>query len=210
VFAAPFAFTDPAWLAQQYVECVTKLSACAKPDRLFEDVRSLIISCGVPITHDAYFVCRCAAALGTCALALLARTRLREPQTSFVIAASAATYLVLFNPRTLSTSYAIAVAWAALLFVHAAISGRTRTTLAAFVVLVCWTLSSPWAVPLRHWLKPLAGLVFGGMLIALIRRPRYEHSGAGRSPLNTLKTPARCDVDAVEAHTGTIHSAPKA
>jgi hypothetical protein len=88
--------------------------------------------------------------------------RLREPHASLVIAAFAVSYLILFNPRTQSTSYAMTGALAALLAPMHAAEGRRLRACTQLLLCLTWTVNYNWPgfAFIECWLKPLAAVVF--------------------------------------------------
>jgi hypothetical protein len=160
VFAAPFLLRDNAYVMAQYSDCLAKLKLCENPDRLFEDTRGLLASVGWLLSHATYLVVRGCAAVATFGLCWLARTRCRDPRTSFLIAAFAASYLMLFNPRTLSTSYVMVGSSAALLASVYLLQRRWRPLSIMLGILFAWTLSYHVVGFVEHWLRPLACFAF--------------------------------------------------
>jgi alpha-1,2-mannosyltransferase len=165
----PWLFRDSTYVLTQYSECLTKLGMCATPNRQFEDVRGLLTILGWSMSFAIYLLARMVAALCVLASCFWARWRAREPLGTFLIAAIASCYLMLFNPRTLSTSYVMTVSSAALLAVSYAFQRRKLATLTLVAIILCWSVSYhvlPW---IAHWLKPLACIVF---LLVLARELR--------------------------------------
>jgi hypothetical protein len=172
IFAAPWLLRDNAYVNQQYADCLTKLQLCSNPDRLFEDLHGLLTTLHIALSQGAYLTIRGGAALCVLALAYWVRRRVLEPHASFLIAALAGSYLMLFNPRTQSSSYVMVVAPAALLCALALLEGsrarlRARVTLA---IVVCWTISHHMVAAVEFWLRPVACLVFFAVLVDQIRR----------------------------------------
>ncbi|HVZ34786.1 MAG TPA: hypothetical protein VG963_20305, partial [Polyangiaceae bacterium] len=124
----------------------------------YENLRGLLACLGGSLPMWAAWL----AALATLGLCGHLQRRLREPYASLVVAAYAVSYLILFNPRTQSTSYAMVGAVAALLAVtHAARGRRLRACLPVLLCLT-WTVNYNWSgfAFIECWLKPLAAVVF--------------------------------------------------
>lgn len=164
-FAAPWLFADHAYLAAQWAACVAKLRLSADPDRLFEDLRGFVSTLGLSLSAATYTALRALAALATLALAGRAKQQLAEPRASFAICALGLTYLMLFNPRTLSSSYVMPGACAALLGAQYILQRAKVRALVVLGIVFAWTLNHhvvPWV---EYWLRPLASMVFAGLLM---------------------------------------------
>jgi hypothetical protein len=161
-FLAPWLVRDHDYVMQQYTDCLTKLGMCATPGRLFEDVRGLFAAGGWVMPHAAYLVLRLAAALVVLGICSYIRKQVREPRASLFIAAFAASYLMLFNPRTLSTSYVMVVSYAALLTALYILQLRKPAALVMGAIVLSWTVSYHMVGLgfIQHWLRPLACLAF--------------------------------------------------
>lgn len=164
VFGTPWLLRDPIWLAHQYAVCWSKLRMCAAPDRQFEDIRGLLFSLGISLSSEEYLVIRAIAAVCVFAIAWRARPSASEPMSSFVLCALAANYLVLFNPRTLSTSYVMTAAFAGLLAARNGLRSQYRGAIVLTVIAMIWNLSGNFAGSSKYWLKPLAGILLLGVL----------------------------------------------
>jgi hypothetical protein len=147
----------------QYQDCVAKLALCANPDRLFEDVRGLLTQAGVTLSSRNYLLLRTGAALSVFALAVRA-LRVEEPRSTFLVSSLALAYLMLFNPRTLSSSYALTGAVSALLGAQYLLQRRYRLTVAILAIQLAWSINHhvvPWV---EFWLRPLACVAFFAVL----------------------------------------------
>jgi hypothetical protein len=156
----PFVSAGPDYAIAQYIECARKLRACAQPDRLFEDLRSLLWVVHVRPPERILFAVRAAFALLVLALCALLRQRLREPLASCHVLAVSVSYLMLFNPRTLSTSYVMVAGFSALLAAAHWLHGRQLTAAAFAACTLAWNLSHhvlPW---IEHWSHALACCAF--------------------------------------------------
>ena len=163
--ALPWLLRPHAYVMAQYRDCWTKLGMCATPDRLFEDLRGLLATVGWLMPHSIYLLVRAGAALGVLGIALRAKQRLSEPNRSLSIAALAASYLMLFNPRTLSTSYVIPAAWCGLLAGMYIVQQRRREAAVMALILSSWTISYHEFGFVVHWLRPVGCIAFGVMLL---------------------------------------------
>lgn len=172
VFAAPFLLRDAEYVITQYTECLAKLKLSENPDRLFEDIRGLLASLGWLMPHVTYLVVRVCAAVVTLALCWMAQHRSREPRTSFLIGAFAASYLMLFNPRTLSTSYVMVGSSASLMAAVYLLQRRLRPLSIMLGILLAWTLSYHVLGFIEHWLRPLACIAF---CVVLVREALAPH-----------------------------------
>ncbi|MDB4974452.1 MAG: hypothetical protein JWN48_2793 [Myxococcaceae bacterium] len=156
VIAVPWLFRDHTYVLAQYRGCLAKLRLCADPDRLFEDLRGLLASVGVSLTARTYTGLRMLAALGVLGFGRWTCARLDEPRAAIVICALSGSYLMLFNPRTLSSSYVLPGAFVALLAAESALTRRWKPTVALVSIAVAWSVNHhvvPWV---EYWLRPLA------------------------------------------------------
>jgi hypothetical protein len=187
---APWLFRDHAYVVAQYGDCFVKLRACANPGRQFEDIRGLVTSLGVVVPQSEYMVIRGVAAtlcLGAC---LRARRSTPEPFAAFLITSFVLTYLVLFNPRTLGTSYAMPGAMVALLAGRHALSGKAKWAVLALVISLAWTVNFHDVPFVKSWLRPLAALVFAGVLVHELREAAAPVTTSGERP--EARRRARC------------------
>jgi hypothetical protein len=176
VVLAPLLVNDAAYLMSQYATCVTKLGMTSTPDRLFEDLRGLLASLGWWMPHPVFLAARALAALGVLWLCWRARRQLPGPEAAVLTAALAVGYLMLFNPRTLSSSYVMTGSLAGV-FAAVYLFERQRALL---LVMACsslsWTLNRHWHgfAFIRYWLQPCACLAFLAVFAreALVPRQR--------------------------------------
>jgi hypothetical protein len=147
----PLLVRPDGYAVAQYADCIRKLALCAEPDRLFEDLRGLLVTCGVELSSRAYTLLRTVAAL----LALAWAVRWRR-QTCAIATA----YLVLFNPRTLSSSYVMPGGYAALALVDPL--QRRQRGRAVFLAAIClaWSINHHVVPQVQYWLRPLAAIMF--------------------------------------------------
>jgi hypothetical protein len=164
---APLLLGDASYWIAQYSACITKLGMTSTPNRLFEDVRGLFASFGWLMPHPLYFALRSLAAVGALWVCWRARHNLCEPQATVLVAAIAVGYLMLFNPRTLASSYAIASCMAGLLAAAYFFERRPAAALTLALSTLAWTVNRHWLGFgfIQGWLKPGACLAFDGLLI---------------------------------------------
>lgn len=163
VFAVPWLFAEPSYVAREYVSCLRKLSLSAYAGPRYENLCGLFASVG---RHFPAWLCW-PAALGTLGLSLRVQRREREPYASLLIAAFAGSYLVLFNPRTQSTSYVLTGSIAAVFAAIQLIEQQPRWASALFLLCGVWTVNYNWTgfAGIEYWLKPLGGLAFASFLL---------------------------------------------
>jgi hypothetical protein len=173
----PFALSEPSYALEQYLSCARKLQQCAQPDHQFEDLRSLLWTLQLELPDGVFFALRAACAIAVLALGAKLLRRCREPFATSQVLALALGYLMLFNPRTLSTSYVMVTGFGALFAVAHERAGRPRTAAAYALCVLAWHLNRHvfgWA---QHWLNPLAGAVYCGLLVREAWLPRQAQLG---------------------------------
>jgi alpha-1,2-mannosyltransferase len=176
LIVSPWLLRDHAYVVAQYRACWLKLQLCATPNREFEDLQSMFDSFGFHASQARFMGARALAALGCFGLAVWTRKRVREPRASLLVAMLAGSYLVLFNPRTLSSSYALTVGPGALLAAVWLLERRTRIAAASLAIVLCWTVSYQLLPFIQHWLRPLACSAWLALLI------HYVASSDARRP----------------------------
>jgi hypothetical protein len=183
VIMFPWLLRDHAYVVAQYQACWSKLQMCATPDRQFEDLQSMLDSFGYHTSQATFMRVRGVAALGILGLGVWTRRRVREPRASLLIAALAGSYLMLFNPRTLSSSYALTVGPAALLAAVFVLERRTRGAAVMLGIVLCWTVSYQLLPFIQHWLRPLACIAFLAVLIQEVAASDARRPAALCAPL---------------------------
>lgn len=163
VALVPFALAPPDYVLAQCRGWLAKLAASSQPDRLFEDLRGLASRCGWDLSHAALRVVRGIAALGALALVREIGRRRREPEASFLVFAVAASYLMLFNPRTQPNSYVILVPAVALAAAVMRARGRRRAFFALVLITASWCCGMLSLT--LFWLRPLTAIVFAALTI---------------------------------------------
>ncbi len=163
-FLVPWLVADPAYVAEQYATLLPKLSLGAKPEPHYEDLRGMVATFGWVIPHDVATVLRVVAAFATLAIGAVARRRVREPYAIALIVALAAAYLMVFNPRSQSSSYAIPGAIVAVLAAMYWCERRRGAFVVVLLMQVAFTLNHNYLPPIELWLKPLALIALGAFV----------------------------------------------
>lgn len=163
--ALPIVLAGPAYTREQYVSCARKLQRCAQPDRLFEDVRSLLWLLNVHCSERSLFAIR-----GVCALIVLAacarlQRHARPPLASSYVLSLCFAYLMLFNPRTLSTSYVMVAGFAGLLAAAHWHAGRLRLAAGFAGCALAWNINHHVVGGVQHWLNAVACMVFVALIL---------------------------------------------
>jgi len=177
-FGAPFLIRDHAYLTAQYTGSVSKLAMSANPGRQFEDVRGLIATMGGHLPQRAYLVVRATAALGVLGLGVRVRRMMQEPEASFFVTALALSYLMLFNPRTLTSSYVMTGCVAALLAARSVLRRRWGEAASLGAILLAWSVNHAVVPFVEHWLRPLACVAFFALLGREVQRARSAPAAA--------------------------------
>ena len=170
---APLLVDDVPYWAEQYSTCLTKLRMTSTPDRMFEDLRGLLAALGWLMPHPLYLAIRALAAAGVLWLCWRARRNLREPQATMPMASLTVGYLMLFNPRTLSSSYTMTSCMAGLLAAAYLFERQRAAALTLLLIAVAWTVNRHWPgfSFVKDWLKPAACLAFDALLIREVFAP---------------------------------------
>jgi hypothetical protein len=121
--------------------------------------------------HSLYWWVRVFAAMATLFSCVMAHRRMRDPYATVFTAAFAVTYLMLFNPRTQSTTYSIVGCLAAVLAAVCALDGRRKLAAAITVIVLAWTVNAHTFHFIEFWLKPLACVFFAVLLMQELVRP---------------------------------------
>jgi hypothetical protein len=172
-FVAPLLLGDTSYWIEQYTMCASKLSMTSTPNRLFEDLRGLFAPLGWLMPHPLYLVIRALAAGAALWICWRARRNVREPQATVLIAALAAGYLMLFNPRTLSSSYTMTSCMAGLFAAAYLFERQPARALTLSLTALVWTVNRHWPgfSFIQGWLKPAACVVFDALLIREVFAP---------------------------------------
>lgn len=162
---APFAAGPADYVIAQWSACWDKLALSAIPPPTYEDLRGLLATFGWTMPHRLSTAIALVAALGVLIACYAARRRLRDPYATVLVVGFAATYLMLFNARTQSTSYTMPVAIASVLAGSYLIERRRGAVAMMVAVLVGWSINHHWVAAVELWLKPLSAAVFGAWLV---------------------------------------------
>ena len=190
----PFLCAEPAYAWRQYEMALAKMGRATLPLQRYNDLGSLLRTLGLQPPERVLAAVRVAAALGTLGLGWIGLRRWGGARGAVLVLSLAATYLMLFNPRTETNSYlilspavAVFAAWA--LFVDR--RPWTGWTLAAIGLgLGSDNYGTAFDVWTNYWLKAVLGILFFGYLAWLVL--------GGRSPA----TPARGTPEPDEASGG--------
>jgi alpha-1,2-mannosyltransferase len=156
------------WQYQQFWE---KLSVAEAPTRAFCDFRGIFWTFGWIMPVKLYTFIQMFAAGGTLLMCFVARMRHREPFRAIYLAALAAVYLMLFNPRTESNSYVILEPYiaipAAMMFF-----GWKRPLAGIFLIFLSVLMfCDGWAYhATENWLKAITCIVYSAFLAREIFR----------------------------------------
>lgn len=111
----PFAHLDFAYVQEQYALAFEKLGRSSQPGaKPYDDFVGILRRLGVELPQIARTAIAGAMALVTLALAARARRQGTAAEGFWALTALAATYLMLFNPRTEMNSYVILAPWLAM------------------------------------------------------------------------------------------------
>ncbi len=168
----PVLHPDPAYALEQYGQGWHKLTRSAQPgSKSYDDFVGLLRSLGITLPQAVRTAIALLAALLTLLLARLGLKRGGPMQGAWILAALAAAYLMLFNPRTETNSYVILAPWLALLAAASFFDRGDRRMFVVFVVgclaLGCDNYGRPFHEATRGLLKPAVALVF--MLYLAVR-----------------------------------------
>lgn len=175
LFAAPFLLQSTAYVWRQYELAVTKMTVSGTADAskfVASDLSGMLSYFGVPTEPHQLLPVRAAAALVTAGLALVARRRWPEPLAAMWVFVLATSYLMVFNPRNESNTYAV-VAPALALVAALAFLVRRRPAALLFAVLFAQAtcnLYRPLLPGVQYWLKPASVLLFLGYVAVWIGR----------------------------------------
>ena len=172
VLLLPLLVVDHRYLMAQYEACWAKTVISGRPARMFDDVRGLLAPLWI-MPHAVYGVVRLIMGALALAICALARRRIREPLAIALIAALAATYLMLFNPRTQPNSYVLVASLAGPLAAAWFIQGRVRLALAVALICGAWSIDVHiFGDVLEHWWRPLWAVAFGAVVVREAIGPR--------------------------------------
>ncbi len=180
----PFLHPDPAYVLDQYHAALVKLLNAADPGGgRWSDLTGLLGRLGLSVPEGVMTAVRVAAALATLALAAAAVRRHPAGRAGFLLYALAATYLMLFNPRTETSSYGMLAAAIAPLAAAAWLEER-RAGLALALIGLCLGLGVQAYGQAVYsatdlWFKPAVAAVFAVILVRRALGP-WPDAATGR------------------------------
>jgi hypothetical protein len=186
VLLVPFLTAPPAYVVSQYAACWEMLGIAAHVGVIvpWPHLFGALGVLGLDVSEHAQTSVRVVAALVVLALAIVARRRHGREQAAIEIFSLAATYLMLFNPRTENNTYLMIGPAVAVMAVQAWIDGERRSEaclLMAIAIAYSTTRTLTHAFPFQRsdiWLRPAITLIYTAYLVARITTAR--HSLVGR------------------------------
>jgi len=204
VLLLPFLTQRPQFAYHQYLLCLAKLRIASNPVEHaatnYNDLFGLLSTFGLTVSSPVQTLLRLLAAGGTLGLCYLVRRRWDRVHAAAAILALAASYIMLFNPRTEGGTYVVAAAalsafaaWAFLVD-RAVVAAWVLTALsagwvAAYNVSHGLWLASRWArtqvlgdpppvkpFESRYWLSPLLAIIFLAYLVYLVLSNHYSQA----------------------------------
>lgn len=167
-FALSFAHYDPDYVLRQWQMCVEQVrTASMPPSNHFDDIAAMFRTFGLNIPDEKWFPVRALFAPLTLLLAWWLKRLYPELIAPFLIAAAAAVYLMLFNPRNETNSFLILSPYIAL-FAALIFREKRVTKLSWLLVFLCIGFGSDTYGDIykitRIWFKPLLACIFLGVL----------------------------------------------
>ena len=195
VGALPFLRPDWHYVQRQYALCFEKLRVAANPWERFNDLGGIFSSLGLHPPMPAMMAARALAAVSFLLLAWWAVRRAANSTEGMLrLLALAASYLMLFNPKTESNSYVILAPAIAAYAARAALLRRSRGEVwflaSLAVALGSENLPKPIFHATNYWLKPLTALVFLGWLLWQFRRGGLVRKASGGPFSESMAEPA--------------------
>ena len=176
LFAAPFLHPSPSYVWEQYQDFVRCFFQAGRPSgNTWCDFAGLLRTFGIPAGDALLWGIRAGAALVTLWFCSRA-ARIRDPfRAAFTVLLLAASYLMLFNPRTETNSYIILGIFIAIMGAYEGLIRQNRTS-AAVLTLLAVILGSEnygWPIfPLTNlWLKVFCTAI----LLAWILKNLHQH-----------------------------------
>ncbi len=192
--ASPFVFQNPGYAAWQYTVCWQSLQVKAHVGvvELWAQPFSVLQLIHVNIPETLQTVVRAAAGIAVVGMSWIARRRLEPPRLSIFLYAVAATYLMLFNPRTENNSYAMLAPAIGVMFAEA-IAAKGVCREAGLLILIAagivggnriGSLLVPDVKPI--WLAPIMATCFAVYLVAKFRAEIREVTTTEVPPASPL------------------------
>jgi alpha-1,2-mannosyltransferase len=176
LFLIPFINLHPVFVAHEYRRCMETLLWAAQPhEPKFSDLTALLEHVHVTVPDAILTILRLIFALIFLGLGAWAVRSRKAVNAAWSIGALAATYLMLFNPRTETCSYVMLAPFTATLALQ---EWPRRRWLAwalgiGSICLACDSLPGLFHLTDR-WLKPLVAVLFLPVLVAFITRRQDE------------------------------------
>jgi len=165
----PLATQKPHYVLAQYQAFYEVLKTASQPQRIFCDLRGLLWKMGWIMPQSLYRMVQIVAAAATLGLCLIASRRWAQTGRAFFLFILAASYLMLFNPRTESSSYVI-LGPALALPAAALLMNRDYWGWIIVALSICLSCDG-WAYnATHHWLKAAACIVFLALVIDQLLR----------------------------------------
>ena len=211
--ALPFLFQSPGYVLEQYHLCIQKLSASGRPSDFGvhnNDISGLFGVVGMQPSEDLRWILRAAAAALTLLGCGVAIHRKPTPLNFVLTYALAASYLVLFNPRSEGGSYVVVAVPVAVCAAWKLFQRRWRTASLLIALIMGWALSYPvsqwlWAFASKagiataptfregfapYWFSPTLAIVFLAFVIkTLFWYPQMSTQTISGKDVATSATP---------------------
>jgi hypothetical protein len=183
MMALPFLFAKPDYVMSQYSACVHTFQIMSQTTSIagWADFFNMLnMFTGWQLSAKAMFGVRIVLALAVLALGYYCRRKYSLPKYStmwsiILVYSVAASYLLLFNPRTENNGYIILapmLVWFAFYFYHQ----KTQfVPLLVYLIVMCVNYSLCQALNIPNtWLRPLATCLFTGQLLWWLYRPYFQ------------------------------------
>lgn len=178
-FLIPFLNRHPVFVAHEYARCVQTLLWAAQPHApKFSDLAALLEHVNVTLPDPVWTALRLIFALIFLGLGALAVWRREKSSAAWCVGALAATYLMLFNPRTETCSYVMLAPFTASLALWEWPRRRWLSWSLGIGSICCACDGIPGLFHVTdRWLKPLVALLFLPVLVAVA----LERTGSVRA-----------------------------
>lgn len=178
LLAAPFLLQRPDYVVGQYRECLDMFTVASHKGqaRYWAQLFGMLEVFGLAVPATSQTLLRASFALATLAAAWLAKDRMIRTQACVYLYALSASYLMLFNPRTENSSYAllgpaVGLLLADLLWRHRSYWEAGLTAAAGLAMLGSFEVGRLLVAREKAvWLAPLGAVVFSMVLVAQLRR----------------------------------------
>ncbi len=171
VLLLPFVAQHPAYVVEQYQGYVQKMGMSTRPGNIarFSDLFGLVQSLGVDVPYPVQAAIRALAAVLTLGLCRLGVRSWGDARGAVLPLALASCYLMLFNPRTESNSYALLGPSLAVFAVWAFLVDRRGVT-GWLLVAISIGITGSYEITRgpNYWISPSLCLIFAGYLTYLV------------------------------------------